>query len=78
MPTPYAGTNNEEDDLPENQELSYDLDDDDDCDDDDESLRDKIVKSLMMYQVNSGYLDVKWFRCIHTYERDDDEEDEDK
>jgi hypothetical protein len=54
------------------------LDDDEDCDDDDESLRDKIVRSLMMYQVNSGYLDVKWFRCLKTYEREDDEEDDDK
>lgn len=75
LPVPFAGIDNEEDDLPENQDLSTDLDDDEDCDDDDESLRDKIVRSLMMYQVNSGYLDVKWFRCLKPFDKDDDDED---
>lgn len=49
LPEPFAGKDNEEDDAPENQDYTVDLDDDDDCDDPDESLRDKLIKSLMMY-----------------------------
>ena len=50
LPEPFKGReSDEEDDHPMNQDRTIDLDDDDDCDDPDESLRDKIVKSLMMY-----------------------------
>ena len=65
LPAPYKGSeSDEEDDLPENQDNTVETDDDDDCDDDETSLREKIMKSLRIFQTNSGYLDVRWFRCI--------------
>merc|ERR1711937_630079 len=67
LPVPYAGDNT--DDEAAGQDLSYDIDEEEDFSDYD--MREKVNHASEYYELNSGYLHVKWLKWLKLF--DDDE-----